>query len=161
MTIVLRVDDLSSPDVQALVAEHLAGMHAHTPSCGVHALALEALRAPAVTFYTAWVDGALAGCGALKALDAHTGEIKSMRTRDAFRRRGVGQAVLARLEQEARARGYTRLLLETGTGPAFEAAHALYVRDGFTPCDAFGDYAATAFNAFYAKALVTPHAEVG
>ena len=158
MTIDVRPDDLVLPEVHALVAEHLAGMHAHTPSCGVHALALDALRAPEVTFFTAWVDGALAGCGALKALDAHTGEIKSMRTRDAFRRRGIGQAVLDTLEQTARARGYTRLLLETGTGPAFDAAHALYVRNGYAPCEAFGDYAATDFNVFYAKTLGVPSA---
>lgn len=154
MTVVVRIDDLSSPDVQALVAEHLAGMHAYTPACGVHALALDGLRAPAVTFYSAWLDDALAGCGALKALDAQTGEIKSMRTRDGFLRRGVGQAVLDEIEREARARHYARLVLETGTGPAFDAAHALYVRNGFTSCGAFGEYVATDFNVFYEKSLV-------
>lgn len=153
MPIAVREDDLSSAEVQALVAEHLAGMHAYTPACGVHALALEELRAPSVTFYTAWVDDALAGCGALKAVDAHTGEIKSMRTRSAFLRRGVGQAVLEAIAREAIARGYTRLVLETGSGPAFDAAHALYVRNGFTTCGAFGEYVASDFNVFYEKSL--------
>ena len=153
MPIAVREDDLSSMEVQALVAEHLAGMHAYTPACGVHALALDGLRAPSVTFYTAWVDDALAGCGALKAVDAHTGEIKSMRTRDAFLRRGVGQAVLEAIAREASARGYTRLVLETGSGPAFDAAHALYVRNGFTTCGVFGEYVASDFNVFYEKSI--------
>jgi len=151
--ITVRQDDLSSEEVQALVAEHLAGMHSQTPPGQVHALALESLRAPGVTFWTAWAEGALCGCGALKALDRLTGEVKSMRTREAFLRRGVGQAVLDEIVRASRERGYTRLLLETGTGPAFASAQALYRRNGFEGCGPFGDYAATAFNVFMAKAL--------
>jgi putative acetyltransferase len=155
----IRRDDLSSPEVQALIAEHLAGMHSSSPPGHVHALALESLRAPGVTFWTAWLNGSLCGCGALKELrelDPRAGEIKSMRTRPAFLRRGVGQAVLDEILRTARQRGYARLLLETGTGPAFEAAHALYKRNGFDWCGPFGDYRATDFNMFMARSLEPP-----
>jgi putative acetyltransferase len=151
----VRVDDLASAEVQSLVAEHLAGMRGHTPPEHVHALDIESLRAPSVTFWTAWVDGVLCGCGALKALDARTGEIKSMRTRLHVLRRGVGQAILDEIVRAARRRGYTRLFLETGSGPAFEPAHALYRRNGFEGCGPFGEYAATEFNVFMVKDLAT------
>lgn len=153
MTLIVCEDDLRTPEVQALIAEHLAGMHQHSPPGQVHALAIERLRAPGITFWTAWADGALCGCGALKALDARSGEVKSMRTRPAFLRRGVGQAILDEIVRTARQRGYTRLLLETGTGPAFEAAHRLYLRNGFGWSTAFGDYTATDFNVFMARTL--------
>jgi putative acetyltransferase len=153
VAIELRVDDLSSPEVRALVAEHVAGMHDNSPACRVHALAIEGLRAPQITFWTAWLDGQLCGCGALKALGPTAGEVKSMRTRQAFLRRGIGQAVLNEIMRTASARGYTHVYLETGTGPAFEAAHALYLRNGFQWCGPFADYTATDFNVFMVKAL--------
>ena len=153
MSLEIRQDDLSSTEVQALVAEHLAGMHGNSPPGHVHALAIDSLRAPGLTFWTAWAEGALCGCGALKELDARSGEIKSMRTRAAFLRRGVGQALLDRIVATARERGYARLLLETGTGPAFEPAHALYLRNSFAWCGPFGDYAATDFNVFMVREL--------
>ena len=152
-TIDVREDDLSGSEVQALIAEHLAGMRGHTPPGQVHALAIEGLRAPGLTFWSAWRGGLLCGCGALKELDARSGEIKSMRTRPAFVRQGVGQAVLDRIVRTAEARGYRHLYLETGTGPAFEAAHVLYLRNGFVACGAFGGYVATDFNAFMVKGL--------
>lgn len=154
MGIAIRQDDLSSAEVQSLVAEHLAGMRGSSPPGHVHAFAVEALRAPTVTFWTAWIDGTLCGCGALKALDPLTGEIKSMRTRPAFLRRGVGQAILDEVVRTGRRRGYLRLLLETGTGPAFDPAHALYRRNGFEWSGPFGEYAATDFNVFMAKDLI-------
>lgn len=150
----IRQDDLSSPEVQALIAEHLSGMHSNTPAGQVHALDIERLRVPEVTFFTAWLDGALCGCGALKELDALSGEVKSMRTRAAFLRQGVGQAILDEIVRTARQRGYTHLFLETGTGPAFAAAHKLYLRNGFAWSGAFGDYTATDFNVFMIKAVV-------
>lgn len=153
MTLHVRIDDLSSPEVQALVAEHLAGMHGNSPPGHVHALAIEGLRSPGITFFTAWQGDRLCGCGALKALDARSGEIKSMRTRQAFLRQGVGQAVLDEIVRTAKARGFERVSLETGTGEAFAAAHALYLRNGFDWCGAFGDYAATEFNVFMTRAL--------
>lgn len=152
-TIDVREDDLLGSGVQALIAEHLAGMRGHTPAGQVHALAIEGLRAPGITFWSAWRGGLLCGCGALKELDARSGEIKSMRTRPAFVRQGVGQAVLERIVRTGEERGYHHLYLETGSGPAFEAAHALYLRNGFVACGAFGGYVATDFNAFMVKAL--------
>ncbi|MCA7025388.1 MULTISPECIES: GNAT family N-acetyltransferase [Stenotrophomonas] len=154
MSIIVRPDDLSSPQVQALVTEHLAGMHGNTPAGHVHALALDSLRAPGITFWSAWLDGQLCGCGALKALGDHASEIKSMRTRPAFLRRGVGQAVLDEIFRVARDRGHTHLYLETGTGAPFAAAHALYLRNGFAWCGPFGEYTATAFNVFMVRPLV-------
>lgn len=148
-----QIDDLSSDPVQALVAEHLAGMHGNSPPGHVNALAIEGLRSPGTTFWTAWKGDRLCGCGALKELGADSGEIKSMRTRPAFLRQGVGQAVLSEIMAAARSRGYRQLYLETGTGPAFEAAHALYARNGFSWCGAFGDYRATPFNVFMVKHL--------
>ena len=153
MSILVRPDDLSSPQVQALVGEHLAGMHGNTPAGHVHALALDGLRAPGVSFWSAWLDGQLCGCGALKALGDGAGEIKSMRTRPPFLRRGVGQAVLDEIVRAALDNGYTRLYLETGTGAPFAAAHALYLRNGFAWCGPFGGYTATAFNVFMTKRL--------
>jgi len=153
MSILVRPDDLSSPQVQALVGEHLAGMHGNTPAGHVHALALDGLRAPGVSFWSAWLDGQLCGCGALKALGDGAGEIKSMRTRPPFLRRGVGQAVLDEIVRAARDSGYTRLYLENGTGAPFAAAHALYLRNGFAWCGPFGGYTATAFNVFMTKRL--------
>lgn len=153
MGIDIRQDDLSCVEVQSLIAEHLSGMHSNSPPGHVHALAIESLRAQSVTFWTAWEDGVLCGCGALKELDSRTGEIKSMRTQAAFLRRGVGQAVLDEIVDAARQRGYSRLLLETGTGEAFGPAHALYRRNGFESSGSFGEYSATDFNVFMAKAL--------
>lgn len=153
MPILVRPDDLSSLEVQALIAEHLAGMHGNTPAGHVHALAIDGLRAPEIAFWSAWLDGRLCGCGAMKALSSTAGEIKSMRTRPAYLRQGVGQAVLNEIFRAARATGYRQLYLETGTGDSFAAAHALYQRNGFTWCGPFGEYAATEFNVFMVKPL--------
>lgn len=153
MGIVVKPDDLFSEEAQMLIAEHLSGMHSNSPPGHVNALAIESLRAPDVTFWVAQENGVLCGCGALKELDPRTGEVKSMRTRAAFLRRGVGQAVLDEIVRTARRRGYSRLLLETGTGTAFEPAHAFYRRNGFEWSDSFGEYSATDFNVFMAKTL--------
>lgn len=153
MHITIRQDDLSSQDVQSLIAEHLSGMHSNSPPGHVHALAIENLRAPSVNFWTAWEGDILCGCGALKELDPLTGEVKSMRTRAAFLRRGVGQAILDEIVRTGRQRGYSRLFLETGTGEPFDPAHALYRRNGFEWSSPFGEYTATSFNVFMAKAL--------
>jgi len=148
-----QVDDLSSREAQVLVAEHLADMHGNSPPGHVNALALEGLRKPGITFWTAWLGENLCGCGALKELSGSAGEVKSMRTRSAYARQGIGQAVLSEIICTAQARGYRHLYLETGTGSAFEAAHAFYAKNGFVWCGAFGDYEATEFNVFMAKAL--------
>jgi putative acetyltransferase len=119
----------------------------------VNALALDGLKAPDVTFWSAWRDGALCGCGALKELDSATGEVKSMRTRAAYLGQGIGQAVLRQILIAAMERNYKRIYLETGTGDAFTAAHALYLKNGFGWCGAFGDYEATDFNVFMMRSL--------
>lgn len=141
-------DDLTGPKIQALLAEHLSGMHANSPAGSVHALDLDALRQPGITFWSAWEGDELLGCGALKELDPMHGEIKSMRTAAAHLRRGVGGAMLAHIVDEARRRGYRRLSLETGSGPAFEPAHTMYERNGFVRCGPFSDYRADSFSVF-------------
>ena len=152
-TIVVSVDDLSSPEVQALVTAHLADMHAVSPPKNVHAMAIEGLQQPDVTFWSARIQGQLCGCGALKVLSDTAGEIKSMRTHSEYLRRGVAQAVLDEIIRVAQGRGYTHLFLETGSGEAFEAAHTLYLRNGFERTEAFGNYVATEFNVFMVKRI--------
>jgi putative acetyltransferase len=117
-------------------------MREHSPPGSVHALDLDRLRDPAVTFWTVWSGPELAGCGALRELSPSEGELKSMRTAPAFLRRGVAALLLETIFTAARARGYARVSLETGTGPAFEAAHAPHARHGFAPRGPFGDYPA-------------------
>lgn len=146
MTITIVPDDLSGPDVTALLAHHLAEMHRNSPACKVHALPIERLREPDVTFYSAWRDRRLVGCGALKELDAIHGELKSMRAAPEARGTGVGAALLAHLLGEARRRGYRRVSLETGRAPAFAAAIRLYERNGFRECPPFASYASDEFS---------------
>ena len=133
-------DDLQRAEVRALLNEHLTSMHALGPPESVHALGLEGLRSPDGTFWTVWEGDALMGCGALKELDSTHGEVKSMRTPARIRRRGAGRAVLTHILAEARARGYTRLSLETGSMDEFKPAHKLYESFGFTYCGPFGPY---------------------
>jgi putative acetyltransferase len=140
--------DLSDPRVIALLREHLEGMHASSPPGAVYALDLSGLRTSDIAFFTVWQGEALLGCGALKELDGHSAELKSMRTTAAHLRRGVGRQVLEHLLSVARSRGYRRVSLETGTGPSFEPALALYRRYGFENGEPFGDYAPSAFNQF-------------
>lgn len=146
--LVIREADLSSEAVRALLALHLAGMHASSPPGHVFALGLFGLQAPGVTVWAAWDGEALAGIGALKELGDRTGEVKSMRTHPDHLRKGVGAAILERIIAEARARGLARLSLETGSGPAFEPALALYRKRGFVDGEAFGDYVRSDFNQF-------------
>lgn len=144
----IKEGDFSDTRVLALLRLHLQGMQAHSPPGSVHALDANGLAGPDVSFYAAWDGDDLLGVGALKALDATTGEIKSMRTDPRALRRGVGAAILDHILAVARARSYRRLSLETGSGPAFEPALALYRKYGFANGAAFGDYEASAFNQF-------------
>ncbi|NLR69275.1 GNAT family N-acetyltransferase [Novosphingobium sp. ERN07] len=139
-------DDLSGEPIRELVALHLSGMHAHSPACKVHALPVEKLRQPGVTFFSAWVAKALAGMGAIRELDATHGELKSMRVAPDWLGKGVGEAMLLHLLSVARARGYERVSLETGSGPAFAPALALYRKHGFENCAAFADYVLDEFS---------------
>lgn len=136
----IELDDLSRSQVHALLQEHLDNMYELSPPESVHALDLGKLRSADITFWTVWDDAALLGCGALKQLTPTHGEVKSMRTPKAIRRRGAGRAVLAQIVQEARSRGYRRLSLETGSQDAFQPAQALYASFGFAHCGPFGDY---------------------
>lgn len=136
----IRIDDLTGAEIRALLAEHLHNMHELSPPESVHALDLTALRQPGITFWTVWSEGDLLGCGALKELTPSHGEIKSMRTASAHRRKGVARAMLKHIIAEARRRSYAHLSLETGSMPAFEPARRLYQSFGFTYCSPFGDY---------------------
>ena len=137
----IEIDDLFRPAIHALLNEHLQSMYALSPPESVHALDLEKLRRPEITFWSAWDGSVLLGCGALKELDGKHGEVKSMRTPNALRRRGAGRALLAHAIGVARSRSYERLSLETGSMQAFQPAQKLYESFGFTYCGPFGDYA--------------------
>ena len=137
----IAIDDLTRPQVHALLAAHLEAMHAGSPACSVHALPLESLRGANVTVWTAWEGDALLGIGALKELDPTHGEVKSMRTADAALGRGVATAILGEILRAARERGYARVSLETGADEPFWPAHRLYERHGFVDCPPFADYA--------------------
>ncbi len=144
----IRQDDLAGQQVRALLALHLAGMHANSPPDHVRALDLSGLQQPAVTVWSAWRDERIAAIGALKLLADGNAEVKSMRTHPDFLRLGAGAAILEVIIAAARARGARRLSLETGSGPAFGPALALYRRRGFVDGEAFADYDSSAFNRF-------------
>jgi putative acetyltransferase len=148
LTFDIREDDLARDQTRALLALHLAGMHANSPPGGVFALDLSGLQIPEVTVWTAWRNGRIASVGALKMLQDDTAEVKSMRTHPDFLRSGAASAILERIITVAKSRGVKRLSLETGSGPAFEPALALYRRRGFVNGGPFSDYEQTAFNQF-------------
>lgn len=149
----IRPGDFSDPRVLDLLREHLEGMHASSPPGTVYALDLSGLQHLTVSFFTVWDGDDLLGCGALKQL-VDGGELKSMRTTARHTRRGAGAFMLEHLLRLARARRYRRVCLETGSGPAFEPAVALYRKYGFTPAAPFGNYVATEFNQFFELHLV-------
>lgn len=149
----IEVDDLTRASVLALIEEHLRDMYELTPPEAVFAFDASKLRAPDVTFWTAWRDEELLGCAALKALSPTEGEVKSMRTPAARRRTRAGRALLEHLLREARGRGWRTLYLETGRHPAFHPAHALYRSAGFRECGPFGDYADNGHSVFMALRL--------
>jgi putative acetyltransferase len=149
----VKVDDLSGAAIQELLREHLRSMHEHSPPESVHALDLEALRRPEITFWTAWQGDELLGCGALKELDSGHAEIKSMRTSMAHRRRGVAKRILLHILDEARRRSYRRLSLETGSHAPFEAARGLYESFGFIYCEPFADYVKDPYSVYMTRTL--------
>lgn len=149
----IELDDLSRTEVHALLNEHLQNMFQLSPPESVHALDIEKLRKPDITFWSAWEGHDLLGCGALKELDPRHGEVKSMRTSSANRRKGVGRAILERILEEARSRSYERLSLETGPMAAFEPAQRLYQSFGFTYCSAFAGYVEDPHSVFMTKTL--------
>jgi putative acetyltransferase len=141
-------DDLSGHAIRALLEVHFAGMLANSPVGSCHFLDFEGLKGPGVTFWSIWDGESLAGMGALKQHDATLGEIKSMRTHAVHLRKGVAAVMLRHIISEARARGLSRLSLETGSGAAFEPAIALYHAHGFVDCEPFADYRHDPFSRF-------------
>jgi len=149
----IRAGELDHPEVIALLREHLQGMARLSPPESIHALDLDGLRRPEISFWSAWQDGQLLGCGALKQLDPEHGEIKSMRTAARHLRKGVAAAMLDHLIDEAGRRAYRRLSLETGSMDGFEPARRLYIRFGFDPCGPFADYVDDPNSVFMTKHL--------
>ena len=140
MELIIRRDDLNGLEIEALLRAHLDHAAAHSPPESIHALDLDRLRAPEITFWSVWGGGDLMGCGALKELAPDHGEIKSMHTARAHRGKGVAARLVAHILEEARARGYRRVSLETGTMDGFAPARALYSRFGFRACPPFAQY---------------------
>ena len=149
----IRVDDLTGSEIAEMVAAHLQSMKLNTPPESVHALDLEGLRRPEITFWSVWEGTELIGCGALKEIDAHHAEIKSMRTASSHLRKGVASRLLHHLMDEARRRGYRRLSLETGLMNAFEPARKLYAKFGFRYCEPFADYKIDPNSAFMTREI--------
>ena len=151
----IRTGGLDHPAVASLLEEHLQSMAQLSPPESIHALDLDAVRKPQITFWSGWQDDELMGCGALKQLDAAHGEIKSMRTASRHRRKGVAAAMLEHILDEAQRRAYTQLSLETGSMQGFEAARALYARYGFESCGPFADYTDDPNSVFMTRAVQT------
>ena len=149
----IKTDDLKGSEVYELLQEHLRSMALHSPPESVHALDIEGLRKPEITFWTVWENDALLGCGALKELDSQHGEIKSMRTASLHLRKGVASNLLKHILEEAKHRGYSRLSLETGSMEAFEPARKLYANFGFRYCEPFADYVEDPYSVFMTKVL--------
>jgi putative acetyltransferase len=153
----IEIDDVTRPQVLALLEEHLRNMYELSPPDAVFAFDAGKLRAPGVVFWTAWEDQDLLGCAALKELSPTQGEVKSMRTPAVLRRRGVGRALLDHILDVSRQRGYRQLFLETGNHPAFTPAHMLYRSAGFRECGPFGTYRDNGFSVFMTLPLDARH----
>src|SRR5215467_2939761 len=149
----IRTDNLRGPEIAALLTEHLEFMAQVSPPESRHALNLEQLRQPDITFWTAWAGEQLAGCGALREIDSTHGEVKSMRTAQSHLRRGVASKLLEHIIAEARRRGYRRLFLETGSMPYFEPARSLYRKAGFKECPAFVGYKPDPNSTFFTREI--------
>jgi len=149
----IRTDDLRGPQIIDLLQEHLRCMHQVSQPESCHALDLDGLRKPEITFWTIWNGADLAGCGALKQLNSEHGEIKSMRTASAYLRQGVASKMLNHIMTEAKCRGYRRLSLETGAMEYFQPAHKLYASFGFMPCEPFANYKLDPNSIFMSKEI--------
>ncbi len=147
------LDDLRGVSIRLLLEEHLRDMRAWSPPCSVHALDLDQLRRPEISFWSLWEDDALLGCGALKDLGGKECEIKSMRTAQAHRGKGAGSEMLRYILSVARERGMKRIHLETGSQQQFAPARALYTDFGFTECGPFADYAPDVYSYFMTLTL--------
>ncbi|MCW8878966.1 MAG: GNAT family N-acetyltransferase [Kangiellaceae bacterium] len=137
---IIKIDDLTSRKIFALLEEHMDEMRLHSPPGSIHALDLKALREPNITFWALWDEQELLGCGALKEHNSQHGEIKSMRVASAYQGRGFANHIVKHLLTTARSRGYTRISLETGSMQGFERARQLYLKYGFEYCGPFAGY---------------------
>jgi putative acetyltransferase len=153
----IRLDDLTCPEIAALLQEHLDCMAQVSPPESRHALNLEALQQPGITFWTIWAGEQLAGCGALKEIGPAHGEVKSMRTSKTYLRQGVASMLLQHIIAEAKRRGYRRLSLETGSMPYFKPARNLYRKAGFKECAAFVGYKPDPNSTFFTRELDDGH----
>ena len=144
----IAVDDPRRPDVRTLLERHRTFALGQTPPEHSFALDADALRDPAITFFSFRDSGRLLGIGAIKRLGPDHAEIKSMHTAEAARGRGIGRAMLAHLLDQARARGMRRVSLETGTTAAFVPARSMYAGAGFVPCGPFSGYQPSDDNCF-------------
>ncbi|MFK7860559.1 MAG: GNAT family N-acetyltransferase [Granulosicoccus sp.] len=144
----IQEEDPGTTDVRALLLEHLAAMRTHSPPESVHALDIDALRLPAITFWTVRENDELLGCGGLKQLNVESAEIKSMKTASAHHRKGVARLLLSHILDVAKERKLEYLLLETGTPEAFVPARRLYERHGFVECEPFADYKRDPYSVF-------------
>ncbi|MCX7207642.1 MAG: GNAT family N-acetyltransferase [Proteobacteria bacterium] len=149
----IKIDPLTGPEIYELLTEHLQSMASHSPEESCHALDIGALRQPEITFWTAWQDNDLLGCGAIKELSPEQAEIKSMRTSSKHLRQGVAKALLGHIMAEALSRNYQRVSLETGTVAAFDPARKMYESFGFSYCEPFADYTIDPFSTFMTKVL--------
>ncbi|MGF7047322.1 putative acetyltransferase [Paenibacillus sp. DS2015] len=149
----IKIDDLNGSEVAELLGEHLQSMALHSPPESIHALNLEELKKPEITFWSVWEQDQLIGCGALKELDGQHGEIKSMRTATLHLRKGVAKRLLEHIIEEAKRRGYRRVSLETGSMEAFEPAKRLYASVGFQYCEPFSNYVEDPYSVFMTKDL--------
>lgn len=155
------LDDLTGSAIHQLLQQHLQSMALYSPPESIHALDIDALRKPEITFWTAWDGDELLGCGALKELNPHHGELKSMRTASSHLRRGVASKVLECILEEAERRGYRRLSLETGSMVAFEPARQLYALFGFRYCSPFANYREDPNSVFMTLELSVPEEHGG
>ena len=149
----IRLDDLRSPQIIQLLQEHLQSTALLFPPESDHTLDANALRKPDITFWSVWDGLELMGCGAIKELDPHHAEIKSMRTASGHQRKGVAALLMQRILEEAKQRSYRRLSLETGSMEAFAPARRLYASFGFKPCGPFADYIEDPYSVFMTRGL--------
>lgn len=149
----IKVDDLTGSEIAELLQEHLRSMAQYSPPESIHALDIEGLRKPEITFWSVWNNSELLGCGALKELNAQHGEIKSMRTAALHLRKGVAAKLLKHILEEAKHRKYKRVSLETGSMDAFVPAHNLYASFGFKKCGPFADYVEDPYSIYMTKEL--------
>ena len=149
----IKLDDLAGKEIAELLAKHLREMRAVSPPESTHALDLNELRKPEISFWTVWIENSLAGCGAIKELDESHAEIKSMHTALEYRNQGVAKQLLKYIIEEAKRRNYRKLSLETGAMAFFEPARQLYLKFGFVYCAPFASYKEDPNSVFMTKEL--------